>query len=160
MTNMKRFLTILLLFAGFSAYSQSKVKVDLYLFFESDSNTLKFERKQTPTYLNGQYFPDGYDIYAVKTISDDKKKMILTLLFATINKDRYRVTDSIELKTKKVIPFKNVFQLKGIRNDTSDKKNFPYAKVFIVEKLSANQFKIIQVHSYIGSDVVSSGPID
>ena len=33
-------------------------------------------------------------------------------------------------------------------------------RYFIVEKLSANPFKIIQIQSYISSDVANSGPTD
>jgi len=152
------FIALIALSSGL-AFGQSKEKPSLYLFFESDSNSLKVERKQTPTYSNGEYLPDRYDVYGFKTIDKERNIVIVNLPFATINKYRYRVTDSVEVKGKTIIPLKNVLRLRDVHYDILEKRHFPYSKIFIVEKLSANQFKIIQVHSYIGSDVVSSGPI-
>ena len=77
-----------------------------------------------------------------------------SLVFSTININRYSVTDSVSIKKLKIVPFKNLRFLKGIYYDTSDKKNFPYAKVFIIEQITKSQFKIIEVHSYIGSDTI------
>ncbi len=149
----------IILFASFSGYSQSNKKRDLYLLFKPDSTCFKWERKQTPSYINNQYFPDRYDVYGVKTINNTRKRETLTLLFSTINKNRYRITDSVEMKKRTIIPYKDVLQVKGIHFDTSDQTHFPYTNVFIVEQLDLNQFKIIQVQSYIGSDVVSSQPM-
>ena len=157
--NNKLIIATILLFISFSTCAQNKIKHDLYLYFSPDSNSYKLIRKQNASIINNQYFPDEVDVYGLKFISENGTNIIYKLFFSTTNKNRYSVTDSLGLKGKKIVPFKNLPLTKGIQFDSTDKKNFPYAKVFIIEKIAKEQFKIIQVQSYIGSDEINSQPI-
>ena len=147
-------LSILLLFSYLAVYPQVKAKSNLYLYFSPDSNSYKLIREQTPSIINKQYFPDKYEVFGLDYTSDDGKYYVSSIVFSTININRYSVTDSVSIKKLKIVPFKNLRFLKGIYYDTSDKKNFPYARVFIIEQITKSQFKIIEVHSYIGSDTI------
>lgn len=145
---------VLLLSVTFSIVSaQTKANNNLYLLFDGD---YKVTRSQLSTTINKQYFPDEFDIYGQESI--DGKSKILRLYFSTINKYRHHVTDSLEMKNLKLFPFHKVASIKNIHFDSDDKRNFPFAKIYMVEKLTPNQFKIIEVRSYIGSDEFTRSP--
>jgi len=139
---MKRYIIILFMFIGFSGYSQNKGKGELYLLFEPDSNNLRFEREQKPTHSNGEYLPDRYDVYGFKTIARDKNIVIVSLPFATINKYRYRVTDSIGLKEKTIIPLKNVLQLRDVHYDILEKNTFHIRKSLLLRSFQQTSLKL------------------
>ncbi|WP_449439586.1 hypothetical protein [Pedobacter steynii] len=137
-----------------STFGQTKVKKDLYLYFEADSaKSLKQTRLNEGYTRRGKvYLPVEYETYGIKYISNDKESEIYDILFLNPNKNVYCVIDSNILKSKKVVPYKDLRGIKGIYEEVSDKKRFPYRKLFIVEQIEKNQYKVVEVQSYIGSD--------
>jgi len=150
-------ISLLTLVVG-SAFGQSKIKKDLYLYFEADSaKSLKETRLIEGYTRRGKVqLPVEYEIYEIKYISEDKKTEHLKKMFVNLNKNVYCVIDSNILKSKKAVPYKDLRSIKGIYEDVSDKKRFPYRKLFIVEQIEKNQYKVVEVQSYIGSDDVMS----
>lgn len=145
----------LLTLASGSVFGQNKAKKDLYLYFEADSagQSIKETRLNEGYSRRGKvYLPVEYETYGIKYISDDKKNELYDILFLNPNKNVYCVIDSNILKSKKAVPYKNLKSIKGIYEEVSDKKRFPYRKLFIVEQIDKNQYKVAEVQSYIGSD--------
>ena len=151
---------IVCLFLGIEqmGFAQKPIKKDLYLYFTPDSPNYKYTRSQNPVTLHGIPYPDAADIYSTKYLSEDGTYWIRNSYFVTINKNRYRVTDSLEFKALKPVPYQNLPNIKDVGIDTSDKLNFPFRNVYVIEKLSPNQFKVVQVSTYIGSDKVLYSP--
>ncbi len=148
-----KFIILSGLLLGFNTcLGQKKVKPDLYIFFKE--NPLKGMYKTT--YKDSAVIrPDKkinrpayeYDIYTYTYVLQDTTRKRRYKL-ETISKDNYCVRDSNFMK-------KNTKQfdvLKNIRYDIFDYKRFPYKRVFIVEYLSTNQYKVIEVSTYLGSD--------
>ncbi len=134
--------------------SWGQTKPTLYLFFEE--NTVKGMYKIT---RKDEAFirPDKninrpeyeYDIYDYEySLQDTTRKYTCKLV--TVNKNNYCIRDSTFIKNVK--QFNDVKNIKGFSYDTSDYKRFPFKKVFIVEKFATNQYKVIEVSTYIGSD--------
>ncbi len=138
-----------------STFGQSKVKKNLYLYFKADSARRSFKetiKNEGYTRRGKIYLPVEYEVYGIIYISEDKKTEHLKRMFVNLNKNVYCVIDSNILKSKKMVPYKDLRNIKGIYEDVSDKKRFPYGKVFIVEEIERNQYKVVEVQSYIGSD--------
>lgn len=136
-----------------TSFGQKKIKSDLYLFFEENPSKGMFKESRKveaiirpekkinrPEY---EYDIYGYQLGAIR--ESDRYK------FATININNYCIRDSNFVK-KNTKEFNDIKNTKGFFYDTSDYKRFPYKRVFIVECLSANQYKVIQVSTYLGSD--------
>ncbi|WP_340380837.1 hypothetical protein [Daejeonella sp.] len=92
----------------------------------------------------------NYDVYYYRGLpakSGPKKEFA----FATIDKTYYYIADSTFLlhSTKKI---DEVLNIEGIGYDTSDTKRYPFKKVFIVEFLAENKYKVIQVNTFIGTE--------
>lgn len=135
-----------------SSSGQKKVKPDLYINFEENpgkgmykitrksSAVLRPDKKiNTPEY--------EYDIYTYQyALQDTTRKRRYKL--QTLSKSTYCVRDSGFMK-RNAKPFE---VLNKIEYDIFDTKRFPYKRVFIVEYLSPNQYKVIQVSTYLGSD--------
>ena len=137
-----------------NSFGQTKIKPTLYLFFEENAakGMYKITRK-----VSGVIRPDKkinrpeyeYDIYDYEySLQDTTRKYTCKLV--TVNKDNYCIRDSSFIKNVK--QFNDVKNIKSFSYDTSDYKRFPFKKVFIVEKFATNQYKIIEVSTYIGSD--------
>ena len=142
---------IFILFITFTNCSaQQNVKQNLYLFFNENSNNgmSKEARIQKEVIKNGRIMYPKYD-YDIYTYLNEKRKSRYRL--ATINKSVYSVKDSIFVK-KYSKTFDQVKHLENLYYDTRDTKRFPFNKVFIVEYISPNKYKVIQVDSYMGSD--------
>jgi hypothetical protein len=135
-----------------SSFGQTKIKPTLYLFFEENAakGMYKITRK-----VSGVIRPDkkinrpeyGYDIYGYQLGADRESDRYK---FATMNINNYCIRDSNFVK-KNIKEFDAIKNTKGFFYDTSY-KGFPYKRVFIIEYISANQYKVIQVSTYLGSD--------
>jgi hypothetical protein len=132
---------------------QTKIKPSLYLFFEENpaKGMFKENRKiealiRPEKKINRSAYE--YDIYTYRFSRDTPREYRYKLV--TINKENYCIRDSTFIKNVK--QFNDVKNIKGFSYDTSDYKRFPYKKVFIVEKFATNQYKVIEVSTYIGSD--------
>lgn len=136
-------------------YAQKKVKKDIYLFFTPEAPNYKYSTPQSTGPIRGKIYPVEIDVYGTIYPSADGLKKIRNSYFMTINKNRYRVTDSVEFKSLNAIPYQNLPSIKGIERESSDARFFPYKNVYVIEKMGGNQFKIVQVRTYIGSNQVT-----
>ena len=134
------------------SFGQTKVKPDLYIFFQEnlEKGMYKITRKSEAQIRPKKKIniPEyEYDIYTYQyTLQDTTRRRRYKL--QTLSKSNYCIRDSSFMK-------RNVKQfevLKNIYYDIFDHKNFPFSRVFIVEYISANQYKVIQVSTYLGSD--------
>lgn len=137
-----------------ASFGQRNIKPDLYLFVEESHEKGMFkETRKNEAFIR----PDKninrpeyeYDIYTYVFISKNTTRQYKYKL-VTINKNNYCIRDRTFIKNVK--QFNNVKNIPGFSYDTSDYKRFPFKKVFIVEKFAANQYKVIEVSTYIGSD--------
>lgn len=144
-----RHIILFILLIGYNTSSAQK-KTDLYLLFKKDNNGImsKQERKsdnqvvKKGKIISGKY---NYDVY----IFLDKATQF-SLKLATIDKKTYCIKDSSFVK-KHAKSYEQVKTNKNIYYDSRDKK-FPYEKVFVVDYINKNQYKDIQVNTYMGSD--------
>jgi hypothetical protein len=131
---------------------QKKIKPDLYIFFQENHSKGMFKESRKDEALirpeKKKYIPEyEYDIYTYQyTLQDTTRRRRYKL--QTLNKNNYCIRDSSFMKRN----VKKFEVLKNIHYDIFDHKNFPYSRVFIVEYISANQFKVIQVSTYLGTD--------
>jgi hypothetical protein len=141
-----------LLLSFSSSFGQTKIKPTLYLFFEENAakGMYKITRKSEAIIRPKKKIniPEyEYDIYTYQyTLQDTTRRRRYKL--QSLNKNNYCIRDSSFMKRN----VKKFEVLKNIHYDIFDHKNFPYSRVFIVEYISANQFKVIQVSTYLGTD--------
>jgi hypothetical protein len=103
---MKRnYMLLLYLIIPIYAFSQQKVKTDIYFYFKIDSINGSYKTNFSTKGKNIKSNQD-YDIYNYSYISDDRKKRYHLMLFSTINKYEYCVKDSLFLNSHKVLPYK------------------------------------------------------
>lgn len=145
--------TILIVFSlTFSnSLAQTKKKPDLYLFFKEDLNTGMIKQERTDehaTLKNGKIISSKRD-YSIYTFRDKSNSSHYKL--STINKSVFCIKDGLFAK-KHAISYLEISTNKNIYYDSRDSRNFPYEKVFVVEYINENEYKVIQVHTYMGSD--------
>lgn len=131
--------------------SLAQNKPILYLFFKeriSDGMSKQHRKNDNSVKKNGKTISEKYD-YDIYTYSDENNSFRYRL--ATDDKNRYSVKDQAFFM-KNGITYDKLKKNKNIYYDSSDLKNFPYAKVFILEYVSQNKYKLIQVGTYLGSD--------
>lgn len=141
---------ILLLLAVNSNLVQKRTKPDLYILFKEDNIVMskQVRKSEKPVVKNGKIISDRFD-YDIYTYSDSSNSQRYRL--ATINKNDYWITTTSFVK-RNGVKFSQIKNIKNIHYDTTDFKKFPYRKVFVVEYLKNNQYKVIQVNTYMGSD--------
>jgi hypothetical protein len=144
-----RYIILFILLTGCNT-CLAQIKPELYLFFKEDtSNGMSKQQRKNDNQVvkNGKIISGKYD-YDIYIFLD--KAISFSLKLATIDKKNYCIKDSLFVK-KYAKSYKQLKANKNIYYDTRDKK-FPYKKVFIVEYINQNQYKIIQVDAYMGSD--------
>ncbi|MCZ4245077.1 hypothetical protein [Pedobacter punctiformis] len=145
-------LNILLIFVVSSCIAQQKQKSDLYLYFKPDSLTYKTTQKEnTDIVRKGKVFSAkyDYDIYTWQYFTEGNIRHRYRLM--TINKPEFSFKDSTFVKNK-AMTFAQIKSNKSIYFDSTDSKRFPFRKVFVVEYISSNKYKLVEVKTYIGSD--------
>ncbi|MFM6954435.1 MAG: hypothetical protein ACKOWL_05565 [Sphingobacteriaceae bacterium] len=141
-----------LLIQSKASLGQKNIKPDLYLLFKENIAKGMFKESRKDEALirpeKKKYIPEyKYVIYGYQLGADregDRYK------FATMNINNYCIRDSNFVK-KNVKEFDAIKNIKGFFYDTSYKE-FPYKRVFIVDYINANQYKVIEVSTYLGSD--------
>lgn len=144
-----RHIILFILLIGYNTSSAQK-KTELYLLFKKDDNDMmsKQQRKSNNQVIKkGKIISGKYD-YDVYIFLD--KATSFSLKLATNDKTTFCIKDSSFVK-KHAKSYEQVKTNKNIYYDSRD-KNFPYEKVFVVEYINQNQYKVIQVDTYIGSD--------
>lgn len=148
----KTLLSLLVIFLFNSCYAQKKIKPDLYLYFQTDTSKriYKTSIESKAIISNNKIESSGYnyDIYHYSYISVDGKTKWIYQLFSTVNHNKYCVVDNSVFRKHKILPYNKLEKIRGLISDQWDNKNFDYSKVFIIEKISENQFKIVQVQLY------------
>lgn len=144
-----RYIILFILLIGYGTSSAQK-KTDLYLLFKKVNNGImsKQQRKSDNQVVKkGKIISRKYD-YDVYMFLDKATQFSLKL--ATTDKKTLCIKDSSFVK-KHAKSYEQVKTNKNIYYDSRDKK-FPYEKVFVVEYINQNQYKAIQVDTYMGSD--------
>ncbi len=125
---------------------------DLYLYFKVDSaqGALKITKQSSKIgpQDKGNVPAQYYDVYYYQYIAADGRKQFTYQLFSTLEKNNYCISDSSIFKKHKVLPYKELEKIKGLISDEWTEKSFGYKKVYLVEKLHENQFKVSQVRLY------------
>lgn len=148
------FLSAFLLFGIGIRYSfaQKNVKPDIYILFrENDSLGM-----QKYTYIQSEVISKStrnkakniYDVYGFQLKETREKNRFK---FATININNFCTRDSDFVK-KNAKELHKIKDTKGFSFDSTDTKRFPFNRVFIVEYINENLYKVIQVNTYVGSD--------
>jgi len=144
------FLLLFLIVNFLSAQGQKK---DLYLYFKVDSSKVIYkkylkigETKRLDKKIDRS--ATEHDIYMYSYLSDDGKRVLIYDLFASLDKNNYCVGDTSIFKKYKILPYKNLEKINGLISDQWNDKNFAYKRVFLVERIDKNQFKIIQVQLF------------
>lgn len=148
-------LIISLLCLTHSVFSQAIPKKDLYLFFQENSERTIFKQTRSDTALYNRTTKlrspaYNYDIYAYTNLID-KKGIKRVLAFSPQDKNQYFISDTtfVAFAAKKI---DEIINISGIFFPVDDKRYFPFNRVYIVEYLSENKFKIIEVDTFIGQD--------
>ncbi|WP_443939817.1 hypothetical protein [Pedobacter sp. MW01-1-1] len=156
MINKIIFCKLMIILSFTSAFAQKKIKPDLYLMFQIDSSKRIYKinvKSVASAKLDNKPIPEkDYDIYTYSYISYDGKTERIYKLFSSIDKHNYRITDSSFFKKQKVFPYRNLEKIKGLISEEWDAKNFAFDKVFLLEKIAENKFKIVQVELYFPFD--------
>ena len=130
--------------------AQTPTKPDLYFYFQTDTTIGNFKThiQSDPVTRNNKIVAQriDIDIFHYRVLSADKQYDYS--LFATLEKNNFCVSDSSIFKKKKLLPYKNLEKIKGLIADEWDKKVVTFNKVFIVQKIADNQFKINEVQLY------------
>lgn len=133
-----------------STYSQNTVKPDLYLYFQTDTaiGNFKTHIKSNPVIKNNKIVSPAIeaDIFHYRVLTTNKEYNYS--LFATLDNNNFCVSDSTLFKKKKILPYKDLEKIKGLIADQWDKKVIAFKKVFIVQKIANNQFKVNEVQLY------------
>lgn len=132
-------------------FVQQATKPNLYILFKenNDAGMSKQVRKDEKAVIkNGRTISQKYD-YDLYTYVDSKSSSRYKL--ATIDKNNFFIANTSFAK-KHAVTFDQIKANKNIYYDSRDFKRFPYKRIFIVEYLKNNQYKVIQVDSYMGSD--------
>ncbi len=133
-----------------STYSQNTVKPDLYLYFQTDTaiGNFKTHIKSNPVIRNNKIVSPAIDedIFHYRVLTTNKEYNYS--LFATLDNNNFCVSDSTLFKKKKILPYKDLEKIKGLIADQWDKKVIAFKKVFIVQKITNNQFKVNEVQLY------------
>ncbi|MGE6220674.1 hypothetical protein ACQKCH_12675 [Nubsella zeaxanthinifaciens] len=108
----------------------------------------KQQRKNNSVVKDGRTISRAYD-YDIYTFKDTEHSRYLKL--ATINKDIFFIKNATFVKRNGIL-FEKIKGNDNIYFDSTDAKNFPYRRIFVVEALDKDKFKVIQVNTYIGSD--------
>jgi len=136
--------------------AQSLKKGDLYLYFQKDSTKRIYKTNVTSKLVirkNKKNIPaEDYDIYNYSYISADGKTERIYKLLSTINKANFCISDGSIFKKFKVLPYRNLEKIKGFISPDWNNDAFKFKRVFIIEKKSENEFKIIQVQLYFPFD--------
>ena len=123
---------------------------DLYLYGQTDTliGNFKTNIQSDPAIKNNKIISPriDIDIFHYRVLSANKE--FNYSLFATLDKNNFCVSDSSLFKKKKIFPYKNLERIKGLIADEWDKKVITFKKVFIVQKIANNQFKINEVQLY------------
>lgn len=94
---------------------------------------------------------DIYDLFSYREVPI-KPGLTGTVSFMTLDDpDKVLYQDEHFVKTK-VKRMEQVAKLSNMFYDTTNAKEFPFRKVFIVEPISPNKYSVRQVVTYIGSD--------
>lgn len=121
------------------AQTNDKDMPDVYVYFEElmraeeEVSMFKLER---PEY--------GYDIYVFE-IWEPRKRA----LFNTVDREVYKIVDSVYVKQLDVKPPEWGINIENYATDMNYVST-KYKHIYFVEKIDGNQFKIIEVVSYIG----------
>ena len=145
-------LSLILIFIASSCHAQHKAKPDLYLYFKPDSLIYKINQKRTEDIIRkGKVVSPkyDYDVYTWQYLSDYNIRRRFKLM--TIDKSNYYLKDSVFVK-KNAKTFEQIKNNSSIFYDSTDTKRFPFRKIFIAEYIATNQYKIVQVQTYMGSD--------
>jgi hypothetical protein len=138
---------IINLFCISSCYSQTKIKPDLYLYFKEDTSKHIYKVFEILKAHNNKEEKVDVFCYNLDERKDGKR---LVLAYIPINSQifNYRDESFLQSSVKKIEQIKDIDALKyGIAE-----KGFPFKKVYIVEYMSPNKYKVTQVTSYIGSN--------
>ena len=150
------FIGIMVFLLYSSAFAQTKIKPDLYFYFQTDSSKriYKSNIKTKPELRKDKKLikAEDYDIYNYSYISADGKTERIYKLFSSLNRNNYCVSDSNIFKKHKVLPYRRLEKIKGLISSEWDSKIFVYKKVFLIEKIAENQFKAVQVQLYFPFD--------
>ncbi|WP_139298379.1 hypothetical protein [Pedobacter hartonius] len=116
----------------------------IYLYFQDDDgkSMSKVTRNAVKT--------DVYTIYWYLHIKQDKDH-IRRYAFCPIDESTFEYKDEKFVKTM-VTTIDKVKNIPCFGYDTTDKKRFPFSKIYIVEYIKPDQYKMVEVNSYIGSD--------
>ncbi|KLT64714.1 hypothetical protein [Pedobacter sp. BMA] len=147
----KWLVTLIGFFSCGLVFGQSKIKPDLYLYFKPDSLNKIYKSDLTcrnSDSRNDQQSSEAKHIYHYSYVSNDGKKEYSYELLSSSPQDHSFITDKSIFIKKHIVPYQNLEKIKGFIADSWDSKVFPYRKVFIVEKISKDKFKVIQVQLY------------
>ena len=133
----------------------AKILVLICLFFYfPQKSTLQVEKK--PLYIlfksnlsKGRYKSNnsGVDIYNYSYISKNGKKTYSLMLF-TPKSNANIVIGKSELNKHVVIPYDGLENIKGLISDSWDDNKINFKKVFLIECVGHNKYKIIEVKLY------------
>jgi hypothetical protein len=150
------FIGILVFLLCNSAFAQKKTKPDLYLYFQIDSSKRIYKsnvKSKVESRINKKIVTtEDYDIYNYSYITADGKTERIYKLFSSLDKNNYCVSDSSIFKKHKILPYKDLEKIKGLISSEWNSKIFAYKKVFVVEKITENQYKAVQVQLYFPFD--------
>ena len=150
----KKLLVCIIFFGCFFSKSlaQKPGKADLYFLFKPDSSSYIFKThiKENAVIRKGKRGSPSqdYDIYHYGYTIPDKKQRIKLMLFATVDRNNFTVKDSTFFLIHRLREYKHLENIEGLISDDWNPLKIPFNKVYVVEKIGENQFKLIQVTMY------------
>lgn len=127
---------------------QQLKKPTLYLYFDSSNTSLYFKDYQKTTIkVKGKRVPYRYETYHFKILPENIKRVALV----NDNLDNYKIVDSLFVK-KYAVAINDIKNVSKIRFDTYNNKRFPYSKVYVLELISLNKYKLFEVRTMLDSN--------
>jgi hypothetical protein len=142
-------LLICLSFIIGGCYSQTKQKKDVYLYFKEDLSKHIYKGFANLKATNEDKEEKRYDVYWYK-LTNKKNGRPLIFAYVPVNMHKFEYKDESFVKSS----VKTIEQLQDIDSfgyDTRDEKRFPFKKVYIVEYVAHNMYKVIQVETHLSS---------
>lgn len=129
-------------------YAQVKSKKDVYIMFRQDSSN--GTHKEHVLLRPDNHLPEEkYEIYWYK-VKSKKSGRDQTFAYVPIAMKKYIIKNEDFLK-RSVSSIDELQMIDAFGYDSRDQKRFPYQRVFIVDYLSPDHYKVIQVNTYLGS---------
>ena len=130
------------------SYCQHKPKSDTYLYFKEDTLRQILKQRNFTTDRNNHKY--GYDVYVFKINTRTGNKDHL-YAYTPLDSNKYIYVNKKFIQSS-IKTIDELDKIEAFGYDTTDQRRFPFKRVFIVEFISNNKYKVIQVNSFINSN--------